>query len=226
MLKLKYKLRPLFVIISGVYLAIIPYFFRYYFPFPFPFETVSQSLIIIGVVYLGYQEITDRLKAIEKELEIDNNSKILKSRIISDNYANEFIGEIRRKSYIYKSSIYLPSANLENILLIQNIISNAKIESKVRIVVNTYKSEKINVENIKEFVKKFDGQIDLRLIETYENNNFTIVVVDTDVWIINHFSSDFKNNFLFSVSSFNEQGKLFIELFNKLWSNSKVAEEI
>lgn len=220
--RLKERIYPLTLIAMGVYIAIIPLVLRVDLNMPYStILAISQILILIGIFLYGFQELRRRLTHIENELEIDKENRVSKAKLISKDISNDFVNEIKRKKYIYKASIYLPSASMDNLFLIQNLLSNTKVDSKVRLLVNTYNNDDIKQNNLDILTKKLKSQIDLKTVNSDKNKHYSIIIIDTEIWIINDFGNEIEDNLLFSISSYNKQGKSFIELFNKLWEESK-----
>ena len=212
------KIFPLTLIVIGIYIGILSYstdlgIFRI-------FDRYSGILILIGVAMYGYQEFQKRFSRIENELEIDKKNRLTKAKLISADVSNDFINEIKRKHFIYKASIYLPNAEMNNLFLIQNLLSSTKIDSKVRLLINV-NGDDFSMNNIKSIEKKFKEKIHLRLIKEENNQHYSIIIIDTEVWIVNDFGKEIESNLLFSVSSYNDQGKSFIEHFNRIWEKSK-----
>jgi len=219
--KLRERIYPLTLIVIGIYIVILPYVFRIDLNISFEIlVAIAQIFILIGILMYGYQEVKRRLSRIENELEIDKDNRLSKAKLISADISNDFINEIKRKHYIYKASIYLPNAEMNNLFLIQNLLSNTKIDSKVRLVINS-SGDEVSQNNIKSIENKFKEKVDLRLTRIENNKHFSIIIIDTDVWILNDFGKEIESNLLFSVSSYNEQGKSFIEQFNRIWEESK-----
>ena len=217
--KFKDRIIPLTIITLGIYIAIIPYFFKLY--FDIPYWELASILITIGILLFGYQEIRNKLNRIEQELEIDKGNKVTKAKLISNDIANDFMNVIRKKKYIYKASIYLPSSEMDNLFLIQNLISNIKIDSKIRLIINTSGSQDLEKSNLENLSLKRKSDIDLKVLESKIRHNYSIVILDTDVWIINDYGEEVDGNLIFCVSSYNQHGKSFIDLFNKFWDKSK-----
>jgi hypothetical protein len=102
MIKLKDKIIPITLIFLGVYIWMLPSLFRIELSIIIP---LSQTLIIIGFLYLGYKEILKRFSLIEKELEIDKDNKIKGVKLSTGEISNEFLSQIKRKKFNYKASI-------------------------------------------------------------------------------------------------------------------------
>lgn len=218
----KEKLIPLSIIIMGIYLVFFAYYLRIEIPFALE---IAQIIILFGILLFGFQELRKRLSNIEQELKIDSEYKVSKAKIISNDIANEFLRELKEKQYIYKASIYLSSSSMDNLFLIQNLLSNTKVDSKVRLLVNTFDDDKAEQNNLDKLITKRKFEIDLRILDSSKNKHYSIIILDTEVWIINNFGNEIEGNLLFSISSYNQQGKSFIELFNKLWEESTIYSD-
>ncbi|KAA3617695.1 MAG: hypothetical protein D8M58_00935 [Calditrichaeota bacterium] len=220
MLKIKTKLIALVFIVTGIYLQFLPWIL----PLNFPTSIINQTalvLIFIGIMFYGFTEIKKRLLAIEEELQLEKDNKLSNVKLIADDFSNDFLYQIRKQRYIYKASIYFPKANIDNLYFLRSLVSNTKIDSTTRIIINTHSSEETIHNNIQEIKEKYHKYLDIKLINSVEYKNYTIIALDTKIWVINQFGEAINSRLLFSLSSYDTVGKSFIELFNKLWEKSE-----
>jgi hypothetical protein len=76
------------------------------------------------------------------------------------------------------------------------------------------------VKNLNDIVDRYSKHIEIKETKIDECYNYIIVVLDTQVWIINEFGDLINHKLLFSTSSYDYPGKSFIDFFNKHWETA------
>jgi hypothetical protein len=222
--KLTNKFFPIILITIGVYLVVIPYILRLNEISYSLISAFSQTLIISGIIMYALQFITRRLAKIEEQLEISKENKVGSVSLIPSENHISFIEQLKRNRFVYKASIYLPNSNIESLFFLRNFLNATKLDSKARIIINTHEVDETSKKNIEEITIKYNNQIELKGISSNRNLNFSIVILDTTVWVLTDFGEEIKNSLIFNVSSYGEQGKSFIEFYNKIWHESEIIK--
>lgn len=222
--KLKNRFFPLIFIVIGIYLLFIPKVLvlknEMFFALT---DAFSQAFIIAGIILYLLQAIQNRLARIEDQLEINKDNNVTNVSLIpSDNFItlHEYL---TKNKFIYKASIYLPNSNLETLFFLKNFLSSVKIDAAARIILNLNNEDQNATKIIKEIQKKHIDDIHLREFDSKSNLSYFILILDTKIWILNDLGNGVNSNLLFNVSSYHEQGKSFIDLFNKIWSEAKIS---
>ena len=218
--RLKFKLIPVSLITTGIYIIVLLYVFPYAGEMIAPLLNVlSLSFIIAGIVFYAMQGIQRRLDRIEEQLEIDKENKINNITLMPSNNYIHFIDQIKRTKFVYKASIYLSSTNAETFLFLKSFLDSIQIDSTPKVIINKLEDDKFPIEQFKLMMENYKNKVELRVVSNV-NLNYSIMILDTKIWILTNFGKEIKNCLLFNVSSYDEQGKSFIYLFNKMWDNS------
>jgi hypothetical protein len=222
------KQRPYFTAIMlvtlGFYLVIIPDLFpsvfAHYNVFFNEVRLVTANLLIlIGVLMFFYKNTNGRLEAIEKSLEIGSDKSINAKWVSVDENAG-FLNQLRKNQYIYKASIYLPNLNIETLIFLRNLLSAVKLDSKVRILIQKECLTSQSIKNLEEITSTYKEKIDLRVTEYKAVGNLQITILDTKIWVQTNFDSQIGNHLVFSLSSYDNHGKTFLDFFNNIWETS------
>jgi hypothetical protein len=219
MLKIKSQLVPLAMIILGLYLRILPPMVPMYQVFANLLEGLASILIIGGIIFYANQSLQKRLEIIEEELSLSKENKVSNVQLLPSENSIAFIEQIKKNRFIYKASIYLPNTNIDTLLFLKNFLSSVKLDSTARIVINVNDSDEIESKNLADINQKHKNQIELKKVISSPNSNY-ILILDTKIWILADFGEEIKSNLLFSVSGYDEQGKSFIEMYNRIWENA------
>ncbi|PVV59322.1 hypothetical protein DD829_06260 [Chryseobacterium sp. HMWF035] len=212
------------LIVVGIYLVVIPYILRLNEISYSLISAFSQTFIIVGIISYALQFITRRLTRIEEQLEISKENKVASVSLIPSENHIAFVEQLKRNRFAYKASIYLPNSNIENLFFLKSFLNTIKLDSKARIIINTNNIDQISKKNIEEITSRFHNQIELKNISSKNNQNFSIVILDTTVWVLADFGMEIRNSLVFNVSSYGEQGKSFIEFYNKIWNESEIIK--
>lgn len=222
--KVIFKLIPVMLIIVGIYIIVLPYILVIDWGIV---SILSLSFIIAGIVFYAMQGVQKRLDRIEEQLEIDKENKINNVTLIPSNDYTYFIERIKRTKFVYKASIYLPNANIGTLLFLKSFLDSIQIDSTLRVVINKFDNDEFPIEQfklvMKDYMYKFGNKIEFKIVSN-TNINYSIIILDTNIWIFTNFGKEIKTYLLFNVSSYDEQGKSFIELFNSIWSNSNILK--
>lgn len=220
--RLKYKLVPISLIAMGIYLVVFLYVLDWG-GSSLIVTVLSLSLIVAGIIFYAMQGVQKRLDRIEEQLEIDKENKINNVALTPSADYTHFFEQIKRTKFVYKASIYLPSANIGTLLFLKIFLDSIQIDSTLRVMINEFDDEKFPIEQFKEMMKdyknKFENKIEFQVVSN-ENTNFSIIVLDKKIWILTNFGKEIKNRLLFNVNSYDELGKPFIDLFNSIWCSS------
>jgi hypothetical protein len=217
---MKFKLIPIVLITTGIYIIVLLYLFPYVWERIAPLLNVlSLSFIFGGIIFYAVQGIQKRLDRIEAQLEINKENKINNITLMPSNNYIHFIDQIKRIKFIYKASIYLSSTNAETFLFLKSFLDSMQIDSTPRIIINKLEDDKFPIEQFELMMDNYKDKVELRIVSNI-NMNYSIMILDTKIWILTNFGKEIKSCLLFNVSSYDEQGKSFIDLFNNMWSNS------